>query len=116
MTTKQQAFTLIEVLIALVILSIALTAIIISSSQATRDLQYITNKNIAHWLAMSQINRALISAQAPKNQQGQQQVNGKTWQWSQQITRIPHAIKIDLSVSLQQQVYSKLTVYRYVNN
>ena len=47
MLNKNFGFTLIEVLIALTILSIALTAIIISTSQNIKDTFYLQNKNTA---------------------------------------------------------------------
>lgn len=49
-------FTLIEVLIALVILSIALTAIIHATSQNIKDTTYLQNKTIATWVGTQVIN------------------------------------------------------------
>lgn len=47
---NKAGFTLIEVLIALAILSIALTAIIQSTSQNIKDTLYLQNKTIAIWV------------------------------------------------------------------
>jgi general secretion pathway protein I len=55
---QQRGFTLIEVLIALAILSIALTAIIKATSQNIRDTAYIQHKMIAHYVALDVINAA----------------------------------------------------------
>ena len=55
---KTCGFTLIEVLIALVILSIALTAIIKATSQNIRDTTYIQTKMAAHYVALDVINTA----------------------------------------------------------
>jgi general secretion pathway protein I len=53
--TKQQGLTLVEVLIALAILSIALTALLVTMTRDMRDAQTITEKTAALWCAQNQI-------------------------------------------------------------
>jgi general secretion pathway protein I len=55
-----RGFTLIEILIALVILSIALTAIIKATSQNIKDTFYIQQKTIATWVGLNAINEARL--------------------------------------------------------
>jgi general secretion pathway protein I len=57
---KSAGFTLIEVLIALAILSISLTAIIKSTSQNIKDTIYLQDKTIANWVAMNALNEARL--------------------------------------------------------
>lgn len=57
---KDEGFTLIEVLIALAVLAIALTAIIRSTSQNIKDTSYLQTKTIAHWVAKEVINEARV--------------------------------------------------------
>ena len=51
-----QGFTLLEVLIALAIISIALTAIIKASSQNIKDTAYLEDKAIANWVGLEVMN------------------------------------------------------------
>lgn len=57
---RQQGLTLIEVLIALAIVSIALTAIIKASSQSIRGTGYLYNKSIALLVAQEVMNEARL--------------------------------------------------------
>lgn len=50
---NNKGFTLVEVLVALVVLAVALSALIFSSQQATRGATHLVNKTIAHWVAMN---------------------------------------------------------------
>lgn len=58
MKNKSAGFTLIEVLIALAILSIALTAIIKATAQNIKDTIYLQDKMIANWVALDVLNEA----------------------------------------------------------
>ncbi len=55
-----RGFTLIEVLLAMVIVAVAFTAIIKVSSQNQRNIIYLEQKTIANWVAL----QAIKSAQA----------------------------------------------------
>lgn len=82
---NKKGFTLIEVLIALAILSIALTAIIQSTSQIIRDHLYLQNKTIAMWVAsdvMNQIQTGLIKPPLePDYLQSTTTLLGTLWTW-----------------------------------
>lgn len=62
---NKAGFTLIEVLIALVILSIALTAIIKSTSQNIKDTLYVQKKTIALWVGNQVMNEILVGLRKP---------------------------------------------------
>lgn len=57
---KQRGFTLIEMLIALVIVSIAFAAVIFSVNQNVRTLTYLQRKTAAIWLAEDVVTRAQL--------------------------------------------------------
>jgi general secretion pathway protein I len=57
---KHQGFTLIEILIALAILSISLTAVIKATSQNIKDTLYLQDKTIANWVALNVMNEARL--------------------------------------------------------
>lgn len=62
MKKQRQGLTLIEVLIALAILSIALTAVIKATSQNIRSTTYLQDKTIALWVAQLVLNEARVGA------------------------------------------------------
>lgn len=75
--------TLIEVLIALAIIGIALTAIIKASSQTIRGTTYLQQKMIALWEAEQVMNAARIGVlslpKAPDYLERSTQILGETW-------------------------------------
>jgi len=79
-------FTLIEVLIALMILAIALTAVILASQNSIRTTNHLSNKLAAHWVAMNVLSRMQIGLLAPPTKEnsshGESQMLGKTFEWT----------------------------------
>lgn len=60
-SSRDRGFTLIEVLIALAITAIALTAIIKATSQAIRSTTHLQQKTIALWVAQDILNSARVN-------------------------------------------------------
>lgn len=113
MRSAQHAFTLIEVLIALVILSIALSAIILTSAKASHDLHYVQQKNTAHQLALSLMNQSLISPQKPTTLRGQTIARRQHWTWQRHVESFNDFVKITVSIRQNDKLFSQLTGYRY---
>lgn len=55
-----RGFTLVEVLVALAIITIALTAIMKSASQNTRNTLYVQHKAMAAWVGLTIMNQARL--------------------------------------------------------
>ena len=116
--------TLIEVLIALAILSIALTAVIKSTSQSIRNLIYLENRTTATWVGNNVINSAraglLKLPEAPANITQETDALGQTWAWQAVVNLTPNKnIKqIDVDVFLKGTTarLAHLTGYLYVAN
>ncbi len=86
-------FTLIEVLIALAIVGIALTAIIKSTSQNIRDTQYLQQKVIANWVAMRIINEAraeLIDLSKSNEISDETEMLATFWTWRATVEPTPN--------------------------
>ena len=87
LSRKQHApgFTLIEVLIALVILAIALLAVIKVTQDSINNATHVRNNLIAHWVGMNVISEVQVGLLAmPQDGEvstGQQMYLGKRWQW-----------------------------------
>lgn len=63
---RQNGFSLIEVVIALAVLAIALSALINSTSTATANTISLRDKTMAHWVAMNKIAAIRLSGEWPK--------------------------------------------------
>lgn len=80
---------MIEVLVALAILGIAMTAIIKSSSQNIKDTQYLQQKIIANWVATRVINEAragLITLSRSDELSEETEMLGQSWVWKANVT------------------------------
>lgn len=88
---NEQGLTLIEVLIALAILSIALTAVIKSASENIRNTLYLQNKMIATWIGTDVINNIrmnLIKISDTLTQESN--TLGQTWTWEASLHTTPN--------------------------
>lgn len=80
-----RGFTLLEVLIALVIIAIALTAIIKTTTESIHGNIYLREKTIATWVALNAIHQTragLIQLpEAPGKREENAHMLNQTWQW-----------------------------------
>lgn len=84
--TPHRGFTLIEVLIALAIVAIAMTAIIKTTGDDIRTTAYLKEKTTAYWVAMNVLNETLAGASvAPatgETKTGRTEMLGHGWPWA----------------------------------
>lgn len=81
---KQAGFTLIEVLIALAIVGIALTAVIKATSENIRATAYLQNKTQAMWAGqyvLNAVRTGLIKLDTSDQHKEALEVLGTTWYW-----------------------------------
>lgn len=110
---NHRGFTLIEVLIALAILSIALTAIIQSTSQHIRDTTYIQNKTIANWVGtqvMNELRTGILKfPQTSSTMEQQMEMLGRTWVWKAHGVATPNKNIQEIDVEVFEKTnHSKL--------
>jgi general secretion pathway protein I len=102
--SKQAGFTLIEVLIALAILAIALTAAMRAASVATDSANETKLRTLATWIAQNRI--AEINASTTTTLPGAGESNGRQtmanieFEWKQKISNTPNTAfrKIEVQV------------------
>jgi general secretion pathway protein I len=88
---NESGLTLIEVLIALAILSIALTAIVKSASQNIRSTLYLQNRTIATWVGTNIMNSIRVGVIKPQNDLTEDdQTLGQNWQWKATVNPTPN--------------------------
>lgn len=118
---KTTGFTLIEVLIALAILSIALTAIIKSTSQNIKNTLYLQNKTIAMWTGTNMLNevRAGILAipAAPDHLETETESLGQMWICKASLITTPNPkikeIDVDVYEKASHMKLAHLVSYVY---
>ena len=101
---KQTGFTLIEVLLALAVIAIALTALIQSTAQTVVNTTRLKDKSISHWVAMQGVTMVQLGLlKIPSNQPVTQVTDmlGQRWYWraALQPTSMKHVQKITITVS-----------------
>ena len=81
---SNRGFTLIEVLVALVIITIALGALISTSGSQASSAAYLKQKSIAHWVAMNEITQLQVQkAWLDKGtKDGSSTMAGTEWYWT----------------------------------
>ena len=94
LTRNEKGLTLIEVLIALAILSIALTAIIKSASQNIRNILYLQNRTIATLIGTEVINSIRVGLIKVPNEPDHLTQENKTlhqnWGWKAMLHPTPN--------------------------
>lgn len=103
---RNAGLTLIEVLIALAIVSIAMTAVIKAASQNIRGTSYLQNKSIATWVGEEVLNSVRVNVlklpDGDKLKQSTTMLDQK-WYWEAQKQTTPnkHITKISVDVFTQ---------------
>lgn len=102
-----KGFTLIEVLLALTIIAIALTALIKSTAQTVASTTRLKEKSISHWIAMqgvTSIQLGLLKIPATQEITQVTTMLGQRWYWRAQLksTPVKHMQQINITVSKHQ--------------
>lgn len=119
--SKKNGFTLMEVLLALSIIAIALTALLKATSQNVDNTRRIKEKAISHWIAMQgvsmiqlnliQVNQSVESTQVTT-------MFGEKWYWRAKISATPIKTIQKLTISISQKQVGpfreELTAFRYL--
>jgi general secretion pathway protein I len=99
---KARGFTLVEVLVALVIVAAGASAVLSSLNSAATSTVYLRDKTFAQWIADNRIAETRLATAAPQNgkTEGELDYAGRRWKWRQQITDadFPGMRRIDVSV------------------
>ncbi len=106
-TTRQSGFTLIEIIIALVVIAVALGAVIATTGNSVKHGAHIKEKTIALWLAQNISAEVNIKKQwlPAGNQFSDEEMAGQQWQVKRIITQTP-----DKNIKkMEIQVYSGRT-------
>lgn len=80
-------FTLLEVLVALVVVAVALAALLKGVSGNAVNAAYLRDKTFAQWVAMNVVaERQLgLTQKNNKSERGEAEMGGRNWRWSAKL-------------------------------
>ncbi len=109
--SSESGFTLVEVMVALMIVAIALPALMFQIGSQLDGREHVRDQLIASWVAQEQLSRlklrfaANAGAGAAPATQGQTELAGRQWHWQHTIEATPapglfrHSIRVALSAN-----------------
>lgn len=99
-----RGFSLIEVLAALVVVSLGMLGVIEAVSQTANNTAYLRDKTLAHWVAMNRLTEIRLEAQTPRIAKSSDELEmaGRRWRWTAEVIQTPVASmrRIDVKVRL----------------
>ncbi|HEY1283369.1 MAG TPA: type II secretion system minor pseudopilin GspI [Steroidobacteraceae bacterium] len=103
MSSRQpRGFTLIEVLVALAIVTLGMAALLSTLSSSADGAAYQRDKTFAEWVALNRLAETRLALQRPTKgtSDGEVELAGRKWKWSQEVmeTEIKGVMRIDVSV------------------
>lgn len=89
--SKEAGFTLIEVLLALAVIAIALTALLKALAQQVENTHRIKEKITSHWVAMQGVAMIQLNLISPQNLESTQvsTLLGESWYWRIKLKNTP---------------------------
>ena len=111
--SRQRGFTLLEVLVALTIISLSLGALISTSGSHASSAGYLKQKTIAHWVAMNEITQLRIEKAWPGkgDTKGSTPMAGTEWYWTSTVkeTEDENSRQVEFKIYLDEARESSLT-------
>ncbi len=115
---KRHGFTLVEVLIALAILSIALAATMRATAMATTSADEVKIKTYATWVAQNRIAELTARRVFPASgeQSGQATMAGINFYWQQTTNDTPNVEfrKVDVAVMVAGETHKRAVLTAYL--
>ncbi len=99
--SSRGGFTLIEVLVALAIVAIGMTALMSALTSSANTTVFMRDKTLAEWVALNQIEAVRLALQRPTKGEtdGDAEMAGRKWKWHQEImeTEVKGIMRVDVS-------------------
>jgi general secretion pathway protein I len=100
---RLRGFTLLEVMIALAVVSIGLVAASSSIAQLTANGVYLRDKTLGHWIAMNKLSELRLAEAFPTVGESDDEIEfgSQTWHWTASVseTQVENLRRVDLTVA-----------------
>ncbi len=114
-TLLTAGFTLVEVLVALAVLTIALAAVMRALSQSIDTSASLRDRTVAMWVAQNRLATHQITRDfpAPDTTEGEAEMAGRVWRWRELVTPAPgepamRQIHIEVRAATGEQPLARL--------
>lgn len=98
---RARGFTLVEVLVALAIVTIGMAALLAALGSSADSATYQRDKTFAEWVALNRIEEVRLARQRPSKgkSEGDAEMAGVKWKWAQEVleTEVKGILRIDVS-------------------
>jgi general secretion pathway protein I len=112
---EPRGFTLIEVVVALAVLAIGMTAVLHATSQAGHAGAYLKQKTIAHWVASNRAAEFSINREWPDPgvTSGTETMANQAWEWEAEVqnTAVPELRLVTIRVMLGGEEKASLVTF-----
>ncbi|MFO1507557.1 MAG: type II secretion system minor pseudopilin GspI [Lysobacterales bacterium] len=99
---RTRAFTLLEVLVALVVVALALLALARTAALSVRDFDALRERTLAGWVAADVLADTRLATRFPPTgtSDGRVTLAGRDWRWRRAVVATPNAAirRIDIDV------------------
>ncbi len=106
-------FTLIEVMVALTIIAISLTALLNASGTQANSVGYLKQKTLAHWVAVNELTQIHISKEFPDlgDKKGSTSMANHDWHWirTTKKTEDKDALEVTFTLYADKEYQQNLT-------
>ena len=101
----QKGFTLIEIMVALMVMAIALAAVMTTMGGAIRNAAGLQERTFAHWVAMNQMAKIQLAGnKIPSTKSGSEEMAGHEWYWTITLEKTGDDIGLFKFVDLRVKV------------
>lgn len=117
---NQNGFTLVEVLVALVIAAIALSAVARTGIQSTNSAIALRDRQLALWVAQNELAEIRLARSWPAldSTKGKSTLGNREWQWLRTVKATPEASlrRIEIVVSAKNTNSGQIVFVDYVRD
>ena len=101
--TRQRGFTLIEVMVAMAITALGLSATYYAIMQSVSAVDRLQEKTYAHWIALNQLTEMRLQQQVPEigETNGDLEYADQRWFWRSSVSEsgVDNLYRVDIAVS-----------------
>ena len=115
---RKSAFTLIEVMVALLVITLGMGAVIVTTGESGWKSSHLRESTIASWVAYNEIAmfRAKRSWSDAASRSGVAEMANADWEWTMKISKTddPSLRRLDVEVSLKGETAVKARVTGFI--